>query len=149
MKAIYATAILALLLVGAAAAQCVDSDNGSLSYTHGYVVDGNTTYQDYCLDNGNVIEFTCENNASVSEEMPCMKGCGVNWQGLSACKPTAGGSRIVGTTEGSVSSGSEFSSESDNIVIDEPIEAPEFSVVAASLALVGSTTGYLLLRKRN
>ncbi len=149
MKTIYTTAIMALLLVGVVAATCVDSDNGSLSYAHGYAVDGNTTYQDYCLENGNVIEFTCENDAVVSEEMTCLRGCGVNWQGLSACKPTAGGSRIGGTSGSSVSSESDFSSDSDNIVIDEPIEAPEFSTVAASIALVGSSAGYLLLRKRN
>ena len=148
MKAIYATAIMALILVGSAMAQCVDSDNGALSYAAGFVTSGNATYQDYCLENGNVVEFTCVDNTASSEVMPCARGCGVNWQGLSACKPTAGGNRIGGTS-GSSSASSDFSSDSDNIVIDEPVEAPEFSVVAASVALFGSTAGYLLMRKRN
>ena len=144
MKSILATIIMAVLLSGSALAVCIDSDSGALSYAPGSASDDDATYDDFCLENGNVMEFTCAADEASSEEMPCLLGCHYNWQGIGKCIPTAGGSTSsIPLGSSSSDSFTLFSEEQPQIE-----EVPEFSFIAAGIALIGASGGYLLLRSR-
>ncbi len=128
------TVLIALVLgITSATALCVDNDGGALSYTKSSVTVNGFTYSDYCIENGNVAEFTCDNGELVAEEMPCLLGCRDG-----ACKPTAGGSSI-----GVTSTSSDLPAQTQGTH-----DVPEFSVIAAGVALSGASIAYLLMRNR-
>jgi len=142
MKILLLAVIVLAVSLQYVAAECVDNDGGALSYSASSVVENNVEYSDFCLANENVMEFTCVDGELMSEEMPCLLGCHYNWEGFGECVPTAGGSPDNGN-----GGGESFSSENlDNLNIRE---VPEFSFIAAGIAMAGASVGYLLLRRRN
>jgi len=142
MKTLFMLVAVFLLSLSYAAAACFDNDGGALSYAASSVVENDVEYSDFCLENGNVMEFTCLEDELMSEEMPCLLGCHYNWEGFGECVPTAGGSPDNGNGGGE--SFSELNLDNLNIQ-----EVPEFSFVAAGIAMIGASAGYFLLRRRN
>ncbi|MEK6968146.1 MAG: hypothetical protein AABX51_05950 [Nanoarchaeota archaeon] len=145
MKALILTLAIFMLNISYATAECVDNDGGALSYTPSTVLEDNIEFNDFCLENGNVMEYTCVEGQLMSEEMPCLLGCHYNWEGFGACIPTGGGS----TDSGNTGSGSSDEQSFNSLSFDEQVEIPEFSFVAAGIAFAGATVGYLVLRRRD
>lgn len=139
-------ALIAMFLsITSVSAQCIDFDNGALSYVASYAKEDGAISQDYCLPNGNVMEQICDDDELISEEMHCMRGCGINWEGYGACKPTAMGRTA---SDAPLPGGSSGGGGGGSIESFQVFHMPEFSTAAAVIALSGAIGIYLLVSRR-
>lgn len=55
--------------------ECSESDSGIDSKTAGYVEKGGERYEDSCIDESTLLEYTCLENEPVDATVPCEIGC--------------------------------------------------------------------------
>ncbi|MEM3113389.1 MAG: hypothetical protein QXI33_03125, partial [Candidatus Pacearchaeota archaeon] len=65
--------------------QCIDIDGGINYYLRGNTSKGNVTYNDYCTNSSNILEFYCSNNTIQNIQYSCANGC---FQGTCLPSPT-------------------------------------------------------------
>ena len=139
MKIIAISILMLTLLSFAVAAKpsafCTDTDGGISIYTPGTVTSDKGTFYDDCDGSSeNLKEFYCDDKKDAHENVKCSDygAFCITRQGPDSCECP------IGTV---------FNEQSQMCIDETPNHIPEFSTVAAGIALAGSSIGYILLRR--
>ena len=130
------TALMSMTAMAVQTETCTDSDGGIEIYTPGFVVTNKDFLMDDCDGNsGNLKEYYCDGTKKAHDNVKCSDygAVCVSQSGPDMCACPAGSS---------------FNSQSQ-MCVDETEEIPEFSTIAAGIAVAGSVAGYLMLRRKN